>query len=573
MTIDGTSAPGFNGSPVVTIHFQGSKGLNFAKGAVGSTLSALSLIRAGNAGVTLSASNVTLERNDIGLLSNGTTVAGNRGDGVRINASSHGDLIGRIDPVSSVDYYPTQYVYTSNGTSMPVSGWQGIRASGTSGQYLITGTSDSNGLLYDGPISGVGGTAYAVDYSGAATTSVYGPDLLSNGQLRLVGSYTTGNGQTQGFLFQGTLADLSNSSDYRTIDDPNDTYTYIHSTMGDLAVGNGGDVRGETDNAFIYSVSQAKIVTGILYPGSTGTSAYGIWYNGGTSYTICGGYTALLQPGEAPFGGYLVDYDSSTGLFTHWTSFSDPNGQIGQSLATHFQGISSTEAGVYTLAANSTQPGSDTVLAASIASVRRNPDGTFGPAVWTDLSDPNLQAPLTADAVEGNQVVGIGFTNSGVVSYQATINTGFQLSNVISGNRGNGIGIYGASGDTIAMNNIGTDSSGTLRRGNAKNGILVSNGARANLIGGQATGGNDPTADEIVRPPQGNLISGNRGNGVLITGRATQNMLSGNFVGTTATGDTALGNRRDGSGDREGQWQSIDRLHVPAESVCLLQRA
>ena len=183
---------------------------------------------------------------------------------------------------------------------------------------------------------------------------------------------------------------------------------------------------------------------------------------------------------------------------------------------------------------------------ASLASVRLNPDGTFGPAVWTNLSDPNLQAPLTADAVEGNQVVGIGITSSGIVSYQATVNTGFQLSNVISGNGGNGIGIYGASGNTIAMNNIGTDSSGTLKRGNAKNGILVTDGASANLIGGQATGGNDPTAAVIVRPPQGNLISGNRGNGVLITGGATQTLLSGNFVGTTATGDSALGNRQDG---------------------------
>ena len=131
VTIDGTTAPGFAGSPVVTVNFHGSKGLNFAKGADGSTLSSLSLVRAGNAGVTLSASNVTVQGNYIGLLSNGTTVAGNRGDGVRINASSHGDLIGRINPVTSVNYYPTQYVYQSNGTSMPVSGWQGIRAAGT----------------------------------------------------------------------------------------------------------------------------------------------------------------------------------------------------------------------------------------------------------------------------------------------------------------------------------------------------------------------------------------------------------------------------------------------------------
>ena len=63
----------------------------------------------------------------------------------------------------------------------PVSGWQGIRDAGTPGQYLITGTSDANGLLYVGPISGAGGTSYSVNYPGATSTSVYGPDVLANG--------------------------------------------------------------------------------------------------------------------------------------------------------------------------------------------------------------------------------------------------------------------------------------------------------------------------------------------------------------------------------------------------------
>jgi trimeric autotransporter adhesin len=551
VTIDGTSAPSFAGTPVVTVDFQGTRGLKFSTGSTGSILKSLALVKAGNAGVTISASDVTVQGNDIGLLANGKTIAGNRGDGVQINASSHDDLIGQIDPVSSVDYYPTTDVYTSDGQAMPVSGWQGIRSAGTSGQYLITGTSGANGLLYDGPITGVGGTAYPVDFAPAATTSVYGPDVLANGDLRLVGSYTTGNGQTQGFIFQGTLADLSNSSDYQTIDYPNVTYTYVHSTMGDLAVGNGGDIPAQTDHAFIYSVSQGAILTDnpIVYPGSTSTSAYGIWFNGGTSYTICGGYTSILSGNQTVAAGYLVDYDSATGQFTDWTPYSDPDGAAGQSLATHFQGISSTEAGVYTLGADATEVGSSTVLTAAVASVRLNPDGTFGPAVWTNVSDPSIQAPLTADAVEGKQVVGIGITSSGIFSYQATINVGFQLSNVISGNGGNGIGIYGADGNTIAMNNIGTDATGTLRRGNAKNGILVTKGAVGNLIGGQATGGNDPTAGtpgSIVRPPQGNLIPANRGDGVLITSGATQTLLSGNFVGTTASGESALGNTQDG---------------------------
>ena len=66
------------------------------------------------------------------------------------------------------------------------------------------------------------------------------------------------------------------------------------------------------------------------------------------------------------------------------------------------------------------------------------------------------------------------------------------------------------------------------------------------MIGGEATGGNDPTDGVFVRPPQGNLISGNNANGVLITGGATQNQLSGNFIGTTASGNAALGNSLDG---------------------------
>ncbi len=126
------------------------------------------------------------------------------------------------------------------------------------------------------------------------------------------------------------------------------------------------------------------------------------------------------------------------------------------------------------------------------------------------------------------------------------VSASFQLSNVISGNRGNGIGIYGGASNQIAMNYIGTDASGTLNRGNGASGILMTQGAAGNLIGGEATGGNDPTAGVFVRPPEGNLISGNGAAGVLITGGATQNQLSGNFIGTTANGNAALGNRCDG---------------------------
>ena len=548
VTIDGSSAPSFAGSPVVTVDFHGAKGLEFAKGADGSILRSLSLVGAGNAGVTLDASNVTVEGNYIGLRSDGKTIAGNRGDGVRIDASSHGDLIGHVDPVTSVSYYNASAV-----SMQPVSGWQGLRNSDTTGQYLITGTSGANGLLYEGPISGAGGTSYSVNYPGATSTSVYGPDNLGGGGVRLVGSYRNGDGTVHGFLFQGTTADLSQGGDYRTIDYPNAKYNYVHSTMGDLAVGNADGPEGNlpigTGHAFLYDVARSTFLPDIVYPGSTSTTAYGIWYNGGTSYTICGGYSDIGNPGRTIGSGYLVDYDSATGQFTHWTSFDDPNGPVGQVLVTHFEGVSSDEKGVYTLSADSIPSGSNNPSQGSLATVRRNPDGSFGDGAWVKLDYPGVDPSTTfasANSVAGNQLVGIVFADTGAFSFQATVNSGFQLSNVISGNGGNGIGIYGADDNQIAMNEIGTDAGGTLRRANAKNGILVTQGAARNLIGGQATGGNDPTANVFVRPPQGNLISGNAANGVLINDGATQTLLSGNFVGAAASGDSALGNRLDG---------------------------
>lgn len=548
VTIDGSSAPSFAGTPVATVDFQGSRGLRFERGADGSILRSLSLVRAGDAGVTLRASRVTVEGNYIGLLADGNTVAGNRGDGIRIEASSHDNLIGHHDPVTSVSYA------NASGVSIqPVSAWQGIRPSDTSGQYLIVGTSGLNGLLYDGPISGVGGTSSLVNYPGATSTSVYGPDNLPGDALRLVGSYKTGNDTVQGFLFEGTTAELSESGNYRTINYPGAKFNYVHSTMGGLAVGNAdGPVANlpiGTGHAFLYDVTKDAFLPDIVYPGSTSTTAYGIWHNGLTSYTIVGGYSTPLSPTGDLSNGYMVDYDSATGQFRNWTSFAYPNGPVGKDFITHFEGISSTESGVYTLNADSVQAGSSNPAQGSWVTVRRNPDRSFGAGVWVDLNYPGVDPSTSitsSNSVAGNQVVGLVIAPTGNLSFQATVNTGFQLSNVISGNRGNGIGIYGSHDNQIAMNNIGTDATGTFRRGNAKNGILVTQGAARNLIGGQATGGNDPTANVFVRPPQGNLISGNEGNGVLINKGATQNVLSGNFVGTEASGNSALGNRLDG---------------------------
>ena len=240
VTIDGSTAPSFAGSPVVTVDFQGTRGLRFASGSDGSTLRSLSLVSAGNAGVTLNASDVTVQGNYIGLLANGKTVAGNRGDGVQINASSHGDLIGQSNPVSSISYYNADAV-----SMQPVSGWQGIRNSDTSGQYLITGTSDANGLLYEGPISGAGGTSYAVNYPDATSTSVYGPDNLGgNGACGWSGATRTAMAPSMVSSSRARPPISRRAATTGRSIIPTRQYTYVHSTMGGLAVGNADGPEG-----------------------------------------------------------------------------------------------------------------------------------------------------------------------------------------------------------------------------------------------------------------------------------------------------------------------------------------
>jgi parallel beta-helix repeat protein len=132
------------------------------------------------------------------------------------------------------------------------------------------------------------------------------------------------------------------------------------------------------------------------------------------------------------------------------------------------------------------------------------------------------------------------------------------VANVISGNRGSGVVLAGSSGNTVVDNRIGTNAAGTSAIANRGDGIWITQRSRGNEIGGTAfvntvtSQANNPTGSKgtvtpvFVVPPLGNLISGNGGNGVMIDAGSRGNVLNGNFIGTTASGDSALGNAGNG---------------------------
>jgi len=114
-----------------------------------------------------------------------------------------------------------------------------------------------------------------------------------------------------------------------------------------------------------------------------------------------------------------------------------------------------------------------------------------------------------------------------------------QERNVISANSQYGIGIFNRTspGNVVKGNYIGTDSSGTVARGNGSYGIFVAD-ARDNLIGGAGAG-------------EGNVISANR-LGVSLEQNAARNIVQGNLIGTQKDGTTPLGNATNGVLIHEG---------------------
>ena len=159
-----------------------------------------------------------------------------------------------------------------------------------------------------------------------------------------------------------------------------------------------------------------------MKPGSRFTSLYGIWWNGGSSYTIVGGYTDVVDPQDPTqlTTGLIADYDSATGQYGNWTALEAP-----QAAFTHFEGITSDGNGGYNLAAGWIAGGA---VIGGFVNVPRDSSGGFDPsqATWIPVQYPGSDV-TTGDTVYQNYVLGI-YTlpgSSATNGYVATIPTSY----------------------------------------------------------------------------------------------------------------------------------------------------
>ena len=334
---------------------------------------------------------------------------------------------------SSSSSTPATITYTtinSSPLSTSYTSLTGIRGVTGSTDVYITGGAISSttpslysNQLYKGPITG-GGAFYTLNPPGSGqTANAYSVDNWNGNQVKVVGSYLpNGTGSTNaGFLYQGPVEsnNMGNAAPWYDITYKKNGTTYSsipHSVMNNIVVGGYQDVG---ISAYICDISTAaapvcddmKNAFASLPTLPASTSAYGVWWNGGTSYTIVGGYSSIVSSKLADpsvavgVTGYIVDYDSSSKTWTHFTKLNWQNGTSGV-LGTHFEGITiDPTKGGYNLAGEGIL--SNGTVPVGLAHVTRASDGGFTTTpTWVTVSYPNTTT-TTADTVYQNNILGV----------------------------------------------------------------------------------------------------------------------------------------------------------------------
>lgn len=323
--------------------------------------------------------------------------------------------------VAQVSYSTFNYPDAAGGQTYLT----GIRADGAGGVFMTGvftpfGLTTTQGLLYQGPLTSNTGAWTVVNYPDAqlptpgtvTSTALYGPNDLGGGAVRAVGSYKTAASGAYdiGLLYEGPT---DGTGVWTTLNatalDAGALNTIAHSTHGGFAVGNYDTVLA-TGKAFAYDID-GDVWYDLDPVGAVSITAYGIWHNGGTSYTIAGGFSEGLSLTGLD-QGYLVDWDSSDQSTANWRAYNFDNRSM-EDAVSHFDGITGDGEGGYYLTGDYLGVGAEDGLG-FFASVGRTVGNSFGTAAWTQISYPSGQS-LDVDVTSGNSV----YENSVIGIYTA----------------------------------------------------------------------------------------------------------------------------------------------------------
>ncbi len=446
----------------------------------------------------------------------------------------------------------------------------------------ISGSGGGSALIMDGGNSQVCGLA--INGFGISGVSVRSDGNLIQGNrigVNLAGTVVIGNLQ-DGIQVLGSNNTIGGTTvaDRNIVSGNGSVGINILSGSGNLVIGNyvGTDVNGTVDfgngSDGIGVQGTASTIGGTTAASRniiSGNGGMGVHITGGSGHMVVGNFIGTDVNGTVDLGNDLdgVHIAFSTGSTIGGTTAGARNiisGNNNSGVRLHAQTSGNLVQGNFI--------GTDVTGMVALGNTQR---GVWIEGAFQGFSNNNTIGGTTTEArnvisgnsldgieIRGSQTPGFGATGNlvqgnfigtkingtealpnsldGVYIENATNNTiGGSVSarNIISGNLISGVEIFDANstGNVVQSNFIGTDVNGTAALGNGSNGVLITN-ARQNTIGG----------DNVTKTALtlGNLISGNGGDGVEIAGTASGNAIQGNFIGTKINGDAPLGNAENG---------------------------
>jgi subtilisin-like proprotein convertase family protein len=241
-----------------------------------------------------------------------------------------------------------------------------------------------------------------------------------------------------------------------------------------------------------------------------------------------GSGSLVISAGSSAVRGLVINRASSNGI--------ELNTNGGNTIEGNFIGTDAT----------GTAANANGGFGVAITNSPNNTIGGMSPEARNLISGNNNGGVLLQFGATGNLVAG-NFIGTEVTGTAALRNLGdgvaikfssgntiggtvAEARNLISGNNARGINLEGASSNLVQGNYIGTDVTGALGLGNGNVGVLLQQNADTNTIGGTTLGAR-------------NVISGNS-QGVYIVGAG--NLVQGNFIGTDAAGAAAVPNGTNG---------------------------
>jgi parallel beta-helix repeat protein len=310
--------------------------------------------------------------------------------------------------------------------------------------------------------------------------------------------------------------------------------------VGGNTIGLGNLISGNDENGVLIAgagTTGNKVQGNFIGTAADGTSAL----PNATGVSIQSGAARNVVGGTGPSAGNVISGNTGSGVFLVGSGTS-ANAVRGNFIGTDKTGTLPlpNNSGVFIyVEAHGNTIGGTTAGARNVISGNASQGvtliGNSGNVVQGNYIGTDVNG--TADLGNGANGVSISSDNS-VIGGPAP-----GAGNVISGNGANGVrigSVGSASGNKVRGNFIGTSANGSSAIGNDENGVLLEDGAIGTVIGGTV-------ADAR------NVISGNGDDGVSIVGAgATGNKVRGNFIGTRATGTSALPNADDGVSISDG---------------------